>query len=143
MFKYSNKIEQKYATIRRGQKRFGRNVQYNVFHCFSPVRYILIHVLPCMIYTLHVLVYLNAYPIKEHCHILRQSIHMYADSSNTRAYDRNGLVHGVLNVFLNLQKGLFALAHFRHDVAFHQHCDVVQSGCDVWQLEKIMYDRSI
>lgn len=103
----------------------------------SPVRRVLIDMRPSNVQVFHVnFIYVNVYPVDEHRHISAQVAQKDPGSSNTGADHWNRLIHRVLNILLYLQEGLLPLADFRHNVTLHQHGDVVQGRCNIWQLKE-------
>lgn len=80
-------------------------------------------------------IYVGIQSIDEGSHVSGDVRQEVASTSDTRANHRDRLIHGVLDVLLDLQERFPALAHLRHYVALHQHSDVVQRERNVRQLK--------
>lgn len=80
-------------------------------------------------------IYVGIQSVDEGSHVIGDVGEEVASTSDARTDHGDRLIHGVLDVLLDFQERVPALAHFRHYVAFHEDGDVVQRERHVWQLK--------
>lgn len=87
-------------------------------------------------------IYVDIYSIDDGSHVVGDARQEVTCSSDARADHRYCLINSMLNVLLNLQKRVSALAYFWYYIALHEHRDVVQRESNIWQLKSTISEHA-